>query len=423
MSLSELLDRPIAFQRSFVRIGVGITGALMLSQAIYWSRRTSETDGWFYKSQIDWEEETGMTRYEQERARKALCSLGVLLEERRGIPAKLYYKVDFAVLRSALLGNIKEVTLEQVLTIYSSTLNSLSRTGLMRAKKLGVEAEYVDYAAVLKKHGMTCSCCGGQILYGPGQREESLAFDHSTPLSSGGAHVFSNIVPAHAGCNYRKGGYSDAQFIDEFPEEHTSLFNQNKLESKAKQSSLLSANKQECFDKADSGALDAQSNIGTETTRETTPETTTEISLAGPAGRNEADGFDGPKDPNAKTYATWRAYANAFIAKHKVAPKWNRAIGGMVAQVVARLGADDAPRVAEFYVTMNNAFYTQRMHPVTLLLRDCESIYAQFCTGRAMTSTRARQIDRQEANRGTVDDAMSILFGSQSGAHGEVIDA
>lgn len=103
MDASFLLDRPIAFQRPFVALGIGITGALMLSQAVYWSRRMPhEDDGWFFKRQVDWEDETGLTRREQEGARRRLCELGVLLEERRGVPGKLFYKVDFEVLNRLL---------------------------------------------------------------------------------------------------------------------------------------------------------------------------------------------------------------------------------------------------------------------------------------------------------------------------------
>lgn len=90
----KLLDRPIAYQRAFVGIGCGITGAVMLSQAVYWSERSSSKDGWFYKTQADWEEETGLTRYEQESARKKLKSLGVLEEIKRGVPCKVNYRVN-----------------------------------------------------------------------------------------------------------------------------------------------------------------------------------------------------------------------------------------------------------------------------------------------------------------------------------------
>lgn len=100
-NLIAYLDRPIAFQRVFVDLGVGITGALMLSQAIYWARRTAEDD-WFYKTVTEWAEETGLTRTEQENARAKLQKLGVLEVERRGIPAKLYFRVNQAGLLKAL---------------------------------------------------------------------------------------------------------------------------------------------------------------------------------------------------------------------------------------------------------------------------------------------------------------------------------
>ncbi|PRW43041.1 hypothetical protein CSC04_3741 [Enterobacter roggenkampii] len=59
---------------------------------------------WFYKTQADLEEETGLTRYEQEGARKKLVSCGVLEEAKRGIPAKLYFRVNQERLEELLLG-------------------------------------------------------------------------------------------------------------------------------------------------------------------------------------------------------------------------------------------------------------------------------------------------------------------------------
>ncbi|WOD97413.1 hypothetical protein REM94_05800 [Klebsiella pneumoniae] len=82
MNILPLLDRPIAFQRSFIRLDIGVTAALFLSQMIYWTNR-SDDDGWVYKTQEEWEEETGLSRYEQEGARKKLRSIGVLQEKRK----------------------------------------------------------------------------------------------------------------------------------------------------------------------------------------------------------------------------------------------------------------------------------------------------------------------------------------------------
>ncbi|CAK1759340.1 conserved hypothetical protein [Vibrio crassostreae] len=89
----EFLDRPIAFHRPFVKLGIGITGALMLSQAIYWSRRTN-VSGYFYKTQAEWEEETGMTRRELDTARKKLRDLGILEEKKQGVPCRIFYKIN-----------------------------------------------------------------------------------------------------------------------------------------------------------------------------------------------------------------------------------------------------------------------------------------------------------------------------------------
>lgn len=102
MSIESLLDRPIAFQRVFVSLGAGVTGALLLSQAVYWSRRSTLRGGWFYKTREEWEEETGLTRREQEGARKKLRELGVLEEKKQGIPCKTYYRINTERLQTCL---------------------------------------------------------------------------------------------------------------------------------------------------------------------------------------------------------------------------------------------------------------------------------------------------------------------------------
>jgi hypothetical protein len=101
--LQNLLDRPIAFHRCFVRLGIGITGAVMLSQAVYWSKRTSDSEGWFHKSIEEWEEETGLTRFEQETAKRNLK--GILEIERRGIPARLYFRIDWNCLEKSFINH------------------------------------------------------------------------------------------------------------------------------------------------------------------------------------------------------------------------------------------------------------------------------------------------------------------------------
>jgi hypothetical protein len=94
MNVIEILDRPIAFHRCFVKITGSVSAALMLSQAVYWSNRTNDPDGWFYKTAEEWEEETGLSAYEQEGARRRLRATGFWEEVRKGIPARLFFRID-----------------------------------------------------------------------------------------------------------------------------------------------------------------------------------------------------------------------------------------------------------------------------------------------------------------------------------------
>lgn len=108
MSLYKVYDRQIAFHRSFVDFGAGVTGALMLSQAVYWASRTQNGSGWFYKTQQEWESETGLTRYEQEGARKKLLGIGVLQEKKIGVPCRLWFRADIELIHSMVSGNVSQ---------------------------------------------------------------------------------------------------------------------------------------------------------------------------------------------------------------------------------------------------------------------------------------------------------------------------
>lgn len=92
--LRFLLQRPIAFHRVFASVAGSAAGGLFLSQLFYWSDKGSDPDGWIYKTLEEWHAETALTRSEQERARRALIELGILAVERRGLPARLYFRLD-----------------------------------------------------------------------------------------------------------------------------------------------------------------------------------------------------------------------------------------------------------------------------------------------------------------------------------------
>lgn len=91
----KLLDRPIAFHRCFVDLTGSVTTALFLSQAVDWQNwLPEEPDGWWHKTRVDWTEETGLSRREQETARRNLKRLGLLEEKRAGAPTRLLYRIN-----------------------------------------------------------------------------------------------------------------------------------------------------------------------------------------------------------------------------------------------------------------------------------------------------------------------------------------
>jgi predicted transcriptional regulator len=103
-AFQSVFSRPIAFHSPLGRIAGSALSGLMLSQACYWSdnAETQKREGWFYKSQEEWETETCLTRWEQESARKQLRKRGYLEEKRQGVPARLWYRVNFEKIWSAL---------------------------------------------------------------------------------------------------------------------------------------------------------------------------------------------------------------------------------------------------------------------------------------------------------------------------------
>ena len=95
--LSAILgSRPVAYYPALARRVGGVKAAVMLSQLLYWSfnSATQNRDGWFYKTIEEMEEETGLSRWEQEGARKDLQNRGLIETQTASFPAKHWYRVS-----------------------------------------------------------------------------------------------------------------------------------------------------------------------------------------------------------------------------------------------------------------------------------------------------------------------------------------
>src|SRR5262249_40224493 len=92
----------VAFYPRLADLSASVTAALLLGQCLYWTRTVlrqhPDRNGWVWKTSAAWGRETGLTRREQDSARRRLRALGLLAEQRRGMPAKRWFRLDLEAL-------------------------------------------------------------------------------------------------------------------------------------------------------------------------------------------------------------------------------------------------------------------------------------------------------------------------------------
>jgi hypothetical protein len=263
--LEQLGARPVAYHASFARLVGSVTAGVMLSQAFFWTLHNKKTGGWFYKRGVDWETETGLTRSEQETARKRLIIMGLLDEKPKGIPPQLYYRVDNDALAQALSGFERPIDAEELANLYATSLARASALAAARARAVAAflaktqpdaaapQIQKVNYVEVLLREGARCHICRGQIFQGPGRSTRSLSFDHEIPLNRGGSHTSSNVKCAHAGCNAEKGDeLPESNELMLFPDEETAPA---AADAVAQQTQALSDSNPACSGTADRAAV------------------------------------------------------------------------------------------------------------------------------------------------------------------------
>jgi len=92
------MGRVVAYYPNLKKVTNSTTASIMLCQFLYWINKTK--DGWIYKDSYEIEEETGLTVYEQQSARKVLCELGILIEEYKRLDHKIAYKINEEILNT-----------------------------------------------------------------------------------------------------------------------------------------------------------------------------------------------------------------------------------------------------------------------------------------------------------------------------------
>jgi hypothetical protein len=90
----------------YIKVSVGViralkgdvSGALFISHLAFLSKAHADKDGWFWRNQAQIEAWTGMSEGVQLRARKRVEAAGLLSSQLRGVPARMFYRVNILAL-------------------------------------------------------------------------------------------------------------------------------------------------------------------------------------------------------------------------------------------------------------------------------------------------------------------------------------
>jgi len=100
-----LPNRTVGYSPDLARIVGGATIGLFLSQLLFLSDKGNNPDGWVYKSEAEMGRETGLTKREQQTARRKLLALGVIAIMRGGWKNTYHFKIIWEKLYQVIAGS------------------------------------------------------------------------------------------------------------------------------------------------------------------------------------------------------------------------------------------------------------------------------------------------------------------------------
>jgi hypothetical protein len=116
-------------------------------------------------------------------------------------------------------------------------------------------------------------------------------------------------------------------------------------------------------------------------------------------------------DPAAETVlqaacrATWKAYTHAYALRYGAAPVRNATVNTKVKQFVQRLGSEEAPSVAAFFVdSIQEAYVVRRCHAIELLVKDAEGYRMQWKTNRVAAPAPAPSANKYGPSAAAIFD-------------------
>lgn len=129
-----LSDKIIGYHPILAKAFGSVTAALMLSQLMYWDSTRRDTDRWFYKTDKELTDETGLSRHEISTAKSALVAAGALKVELRGLPRRTFYLIDFDAIEKAILEFCSQQDAENVTTSSRKADNCMPESEQLNAQ-------------------------------------------------------------------------------------------------------------------------------------------------------------------------------------------------------------------------------------------------------------------------------------------------
>jgi hypothetical protein len=128
-----LPNRTVGYSPDLARIVGGATTGLFLSQLLFLSDKGANPEGWVYKSEQEMGKETGLTKREQQTARRKLLSLGVIAIMRGGWKNTYHFKVLWDRLYQVIAGsqqtqNVATEKSESVQNVTTEPVQNVSTT-------------------------------------------------------------------------------------------------------------------------------------------------------------------------------------------------------------------------------------------------------------------------------------------------------
>jgi uncharacterized protein YdaU (DUF1376 family) len=110
-----------------------------------------------------------------------------------------------------------------------------------------------------------------------------------------------------------------------------------------------------------------------------------------------------------KSAETFKAYSIAYEIRYKAKPVRNTSVSSKLCQFVDRVGVEEAPLIAAYFVSHNNEWYVKNMHQVGALLQDAEKLRTEWATNTQITSTKASQSDKKQTNLNVFQEVANVL--------------